>query len=78
MLILFDIKVNLLVDILTKKINQLNMTIESIYLLNQQNINQLRDEFNETMQIMQQNIAVNDLTLKTINETLQFGPIHSE
>ena len=31
------------------------------------NINQL----NETMVIMQRNIASNDLTLKTINETLQ-------
>ena len=60
--------------ILLEKINQLNMTIENIYQLNQQNIY----EFNETMQIMQQNIASNDLTLRTINETLQFGPSYSE
>ena len=60
--------------ILLEKINQLNMTIEHIYQLNQQNIY----EFNETMQIMQQNIASNDLTLRAINETLQFGPSYSE
>ena len=47
--------------ILLEKINQLNMTIEHIYQLNQQNIY----EFNETMKIMQQNIAA-------------YGPSYSE
>ena len=62
-----------MVDILVEHINQLNMTIQNIFQLNQQNIYQLRDEFNETMQVMQQNIALNDLTLRAIKESSQNG-----
>ena len=76
-----------------EKINQLNVTIQqNIHQLNettqknQQSIDQLRDEFNgtmqytnqlnETMQFMQTNmnnyIASNDITLEAINDTLQY------
>ena len=68
-----------MVDDLVQNMNQLNETIQTIiYQLNQQNINQLRDEFNETIYIMQQNIASNDLTLKFINETVQYGRSYGE
>jgi len=43
-------------DLLIQNINQLNITIQ----LNQQNINQLRDDLNETMQMKQRNSAPND------------------
>ena len=62
-----------MVDILVEHINQLNMTIQNIFQLNQQSVYQLRDEFNETMQVMQQNIASNDLTLRAIKESSQNG-----
>ena len=50
------------------------MTIE----LNQQNIYELKLEFNKTIQIMQQNLASNDLKLIAMNETSQYGPSYSE
>ena len=82
LLISFDIKVNSIVGILMEKINQLNVTIQQ----NQQRDDQLRDEINgtmqytnqlnETMQFMKTNmdnyIASNDITLKAINDTLQY------
>ena len=65
-----------MMDVLERKINQLNDAIQNIYHLNQQNIDQLRDEFNATIQIMETNIgnyiASNDFTLKAINQTLQY------
>ena len=79
LLISFDIKVISIVGILMEKINQLNVTIQQ----NQQRDDQLRDELNgsmqytnqlnETMQIMQTNMAnyisSNDFELKAINDT---------
>ena len=35
-------------------------------------------ELNITIQAMQQHIASNDLTLKAINETLQYQPSYSD
>ena len=61
-----------------EKINQLNMTIQNIDQLNKQNINQLKDEFNKTIQIMQTNIASNDFALRAINETSHYGSSYSE
>ena len=47
--------------------------MQNFHQLNKQNIDQLRDEFNETMQIMQTNmdnyIASNDFELKAKNDT---------
>ena len=55
-----------MVDVLLQNMNQLNKTIQTIFnQLNQQNIYQLRDEFNETIHILQQNIASNDLTTES-------------
>ena len=60
---------NSIVDEVLRKINQLDEKFHNF----QQNIDQLRDEFNETMQIMQTDIgdyiASNDFTLKAINGT---------
>ena len=53
-----------------QNIYQLNATIQINNQLNQQNVYQLRDEYNETMQIMQTYIASNDLALKAINDNL--------
>ena len=53
-----------------QNIYQLNATIQINNQLNQQNVYQLRDEYNETMQIMQNYIASNDLALKAINDDL--------
>ena len=65
-----------MIDILIQNIHQLNLTMQNFHQLNKQNIDQLRDEFNETMQIMQTNmdnsIASNDFELKAINNTLQY------
>ena len=51
-----------------QNIHLLNVTIQINNQLYQQNVNQLRDEYNETMQIMQTYIASNDLALKAIND----------
>ena len=61
MFISCDIIVNSMIDLLMQNIYQLDIKIQNFYQLNQQSINQLRDEFNETMQIMQNNFAENDL-----------------
>ena len=80
-----DIKVNSILDVMMRNINQLNETM----MIMQTNIasnnlilkaingtlqsnNQNIDKLNETMIIMQTNIASNDVTLKAINETLQY------
>ena len=65
MLILFDIKVNSKIDILIQNIHQLNVTM-------QRNIDQLRDEFNQTMQNTHQLYQEHIYQLKDdFNETLQ-------
>ena len=55
-----------------KNINELNATIQRNNQLNQQNVYQLRDEYNETMQIMQTYIASNDFALKAKVSALEF------
>ena len=51
--------------ILVQNISQLNMTIQNITQLNQQNVNQLINEFNETMQTNIENyITLNDAMAK--------------
>ena len=54
--------------------DMLNMTIQNIH---QENINHLK-QFYETIQLMQQNIASNDLKIRAITETSQYGPSYSE
>ena len=54
-----------MIDALVQNINQLNVKIHQSTQLNQKNINELRDDFNETMKTHIDNyIAFNDLTLK--------------
>ena len=58
-----------------QNINQLNATIQINNQLNQQNVYQLRDEYNDTIQTIQTFIASNDLTLKAIND--DFGKLNA-
>jgi len=41
-------------DVLVQNINQLNMTIQNIYQFNQQTFDQIGNEFNATMQKINQ------------------------